>query len=207
MDGTNLDGKTIKVNEAQEKSPRGVADPAAVLGAVVAADAIAGSSGCAHPYSTDGRSFRLPSDGIILVGNVKTGFDLIPHSTLTRSTGFPDRRCPGRQSRVEWRSLEALFIGDPGQDKTRGDPGILSHLDIRLKTVPEKDAVFRAQPHDLESGLNHPRGRFRQSLPTFFRVTASMAAIIPAQSGISPPSTGQVRSGLVATKRAPNLMA
>jgi RNA recognition motif-containing protein len=23
MDGTNLDGKTIKVNEAQEKSPRG----------------------------------------------------------------------------------------------------------------------------------------------------------------------------------------
>ena len=38
---------------------------------------------------------------------------------------------------------------------------------------------------------------------TFLSVTASTAAIIPAQSGISPPSTGQVRSGLVAMSRAP----
>ena len=34
-------------------------------------------------------------------------------------------------------------------------------------------------------------------------VTASTAAIMPAQSGISPSSVGQVRSGLVAINRAP----
>ena len=38
-------------------------------------------------------------------------------------------------------------------------------------------------------------------------VTASTAAIMPAQSGISPPSTGHVRSGLVAMSRAPPFTA
>ena len=38
---------------------------------------------------------------------------------------------------------------------------------------------------------------------TVVPVTASTAAVMPAQSGISPPSTGQVRSGLVAMSRAP----
>ena len=56
MDGTSLDGKTIKVNEAQEKSPRGGGRSAAVvLGAVVAAavaaDAIAGSSDYVHLWT------------------------------------------------------------------------------------------------------------------------------------------------------------
>ena len=32
MDGTNLDGKTIKVNEAQEKSPRGGGRPGGGFG-------------------------------------------------------------------------------------------------------------------------------------------------------------------------------
>ena len=36
MHGASLDGRNIRVNEAQEKSPRGGADPAVVLGAVVA---------------------------------------------------------------------------------------------------------------------------------------------------------------------------
>ncbi len=44
---------------------------------------------------------------------------------------------------------------------------------------------------------------FPTIVSTFRSVTASTAAIMPAQSGISPPSTGQVRSGLVAMSRAP----
>ena len=38
---------------------------------------------------------------------------------------------------------------------------------------------------------------------TLWPVTASTAAVIPAQSGISPSSVGHVRSGLVAISRAP----
>ena len=37
---------------------------------------------------------------------------------------------------------------------------------------------------------------------TVLPVTASTAAIIPAQSGISPSAVGHVRSGLVAMSRA-----
>ena len=41
----------------------------------------------------------------------------------------------------------------------------------------------------------------------FWGLPASTAAVMPAQSGISPPATGQVRSGFVAMSRAPRFTA
>ena len=41
------------------------------------------------------------------------------------------------------------------------------------------------------------------TISTVCPVTASTAAIMPAQSGISPSAMGHVRSGLVAISRAP----
>ena len=60
MDGANLDDKTIKVSERKERILAEVADPAVVLGAVVAAEATAGSSGYAHlwTYSPSRLTFR-----------------------------------------------------------------------------------------------------------------------------------------------------
>ena len=83
--------------------------------------------------------------------------------------------------------------------------------------LPIVTSVSIRSPTITDSAAETPRAASATSrmigdgLPTtastFMPVTASTAAVMPAQSGISPPSTGQVRSGFVATRRAPPLAA
>src|SRR5215470_8224496 len=79
--------------------------------------------------------------------------------------------------------------------------------------LPMAMSVSTRSPTITDSWATQPSARratsrmMGEGLPTMVStlvsVTASTAAIMPAQSGISPPSTGHVRSGLVAMRRAP----
>ena len=78
-------------------------------------------------------------------------------------------------------------------------------------SVSMRSPTITASAADTPSDASATSRMIGDGLPTtastFLSVTASTAAIMPAQSGISPPSTGHVRSGFVAMSRAPRLTA
>src|SRR5262247_1638678 len=113
-----------------------------------------------------------------------------------------------RTDRSTWSGASAAIRGSSARvtpDSTR--------IVARPRRLPMTISVSTRSPTITDSAAVQPRASratsrmMGEGLPTMIStvvsVTASTAAIMPAQSGISPPSTGHVRSGLVAMSRAP----
>ena len=110
-----------------------------------------------------------------------------------------------------------------GYHKMRADPFALDRRHIRSSGQHKAVSMPTFRPMAMSVSTRSPTIRQSAGGPRLFQRRFSgqsvrlhyhfrsdtraplMAPIIAAQSGISPPSTGQVRSALVATKRAPLL--
>ena len=103
--------------------------------------------------------------------------------------------------------LQGFPVGHAGHDEGRLHARFQPHADIRFQTVADEDAVRGFQSHHLQGHLDGDGRGFAHDDFHLFEGHRLQGGDDAGAVGKLPPSTGQVRSGLVAMKWAPFLMA